>query len=104
MRQGVARRLLLIGGKLIQCEECVMSEVPAGAVPVAPARSKLLVIVICSLLAAGAAGGGVFYLVGNQDPAPEQAASAAGVKRPAIYRKFDPPFVVNFENKGMMRF
>lgn len=80
-----------------------MSDAPAGAAPVAPAKSKMLVIVICSLLAAGAAGGGVYVLAGKK--ASEQAqAEATPVRRPAIYSKFDPPFVVNFQNKGMMRF
>lgn len=80
-----------------------MSDAP-GAVPAAPAKSKMLVIVVCSLLAAGAAGGGVYVLAGNKASDQEQVESAQPVKRPAIYSKFDPPFVVNFQNKGMMRF
>lgn len=82
-----------------------MSEAPAGAAPPAPAKSKMLIIVVCSLLAAGAAGGGVFFM--TQKKGDEHAAEAeapAAVKLPAIYSKFDPPFVVNFQNKGQMRF
>ncbi|HEY0942788.1 MAG TPA: flagellar basal body-associated FliL family protein [Steroidobacter sp.] len=82
-----------------------MSDAPGGAVPAAPAKSKMLVIVICSLLAASAVGGAaVFYLAGKQAAAQEEAQLAPAAKRPAIYSKFDPPFVVNFQNKGAMRF
>ena len=81
-----------------------MSDASAGAVPVAPAKSKMLIIVICSLLAAGAAGGAVFFMTANQDGESAELEAAPAVKRPAIYSKFDPPFVVNFQNKGSMRF
>jgi flagellar FliL protein len=83
-----------------------MSDAPAGAAaPPAPAKSKMLVIVLCSLLAAGAAGGGVYFMAmkkGGEKPAAAEPVPAT--KLPAIYSKFDPPFVVNFQNKGMMRF
>lgn len=83
-----------------------MSDAPAGDAPAAaPGKSKMLVIVLCSILAAGAAGGGVFFMTskkGKEEHA--EAEPAPTVKTPAIYSKFDPPFVVNFENKGMMRF
>jgi flagellar FliL protein len=39
---------------------------------------------------------------GGEQQATAEPAPAA--KTPAIYSKFDPPFVVNFQNKGMMRF
>jgi len=87
----------------------------APAAPAAPpAKSKLLVIILCSVLAAGAAGGGVFFMTAKKGDEPAQAeaskdskgskGSKAAPKAPAVYVKFDPPFVVNFENKGMMRF
>lgn len=80
-----------------------MSDAPGA--PAAPAKSKMLVIVLCSLLAAGATGGGVYFMlakrVGEQGG---EAAPSPTAKMPAIYSKFDPPFVVNFQNKGMMRF
>lgn len=83
-----------------------MSDAPAGDAPAAPAgKSKMLVIVLCSLLAAGATGGGVYFMTakkGGEEHA--EAAAAPSVKHPAIYSKFDPPFVVNFQNKGMTRF
>jgi len=83
-----------------------MSDAPAGDAPAAPpGKSKMLVIVLCSILAAGAAGGGVYFMVGKKKGDDEHAAEAApAVKLPAIYSKFDPPFVVNFQNKGQMRF
>ena len=82
-----------------------MSDAPAGDAPAAPAKSKMLVIILCSVLAAGAAGGGVFFMTSKKGD--DKHASEAGheeVKLPATYLKFDPPFVVNFENRGMMRF
>ena len=82
-----------------------MSDAPAGDAPAAaPGKSKMLVIVLCSILAAGAAGGGVYFMTGKQGEANAADAPAPAVKTPAIYSKFDPPFVVNFQNKGMMRF
>ena len=65
----------------------------------------MLVIVLCSILAAGAAGGAVYFMSGKKDKEEHaEAEPVPAVKTPAIYSKFDPPFVVNFENKGMMRF
>lgn len=84
-----------------------MSDAPAGDAPAAPAKSKMLVIVLCSVLAAGAAGGGVFFMSakkGHDKQSSEEGHEAAAAKLPAQYLKFDPPFVVNFENRGMMRF
>ncbi|GFE83206.1 flagellar protein FliL [Steroidobacter agaridevorans] len=83
-----------------------MSDAPAAEAPApAPGKSKMLVIVLCSILAAGAAGGGVYFMTAKQSGEEHAAAEAApAVKTPAIYSKFDPPFVVNFQNKGMMRF
>ena len=83
-----------------------MSDAPAGEAPTAPAKSKMLVIVLCSVLAAGAAGAGVFFMTskkGDHKEASEEA-HADEHKLPATYLKFDPPFVVNFENRGTMRF
>lgn len=86
-----------------------MSDAPAEEAAAAPAgKSKMLIIILCSVLAAGAAGGGVFFMTakkgGDEHKAEEAHEPAAPVKTPAIYSKFDPPFVVNFQNKGMMRF
>ena len=73
--------------------------------------SKLVVTMLVALLAAAGAGGGVYWFTAhsNADVVAEdggQAASARGKKArgPAIYIEFDPPFVVNFEARGMTRF
>jgi flagellar FliL protein len=83
---------------------------PADA-PAAPAKSKMLIIVLCSLLAAGTAGAGVYFAIGGKKDAQAQSEDTEGEKdarhapkAPAVYVRFDPPFVVNFENKGMVRF
>jgi len=64
-------------------------------------------------VAAAAGGGAYFFLAGKS----HDAADAKGDKKahadksaekkpkaPATYIKMDPPFVVNFEAKGLMRF
>ena len=81
-----------------------MSDAPAGDAPAAPAKSKMLVIILCSVLAAGAAGGGVFFMTSKGDDKQSSEAGHEEPKLPATYLKFDPPFVVNFENRGAMRF
>lgn len=86
-----------------------MADAPAGDAPAAPAKSKMLVIILCSVLAAGAAGGAVFFMTakkGDDKHATEEGHEKQEDehKLPAAYLKFDPPFVVNFENRGMMRF
>ncbi|MDY6949232.1 MAG: flagellar basal body-associated FliL family protein [Pseudomonadota bacterium] len=84
-----------------------MADAPAaGDAPAAPPKSKMLIIVVCSLLAAGAAAGGAVYFMGGKKEGDEHAKAeeAPAHKSPAIYSKFDPPFVVNFQNKGQMRF
>jgi flagellar FliL protein len=75
----------------------------------APQRgSKLLIIVASAVLAAAAAGGGVYVMDRGKDDhgagAAKDKAAKVEPKAPAMYVKFDPPFVVNFEAKGMMRF
>lgn len=82
----------------------------ADAPDAAPEKkgSRLLVIVLAAAIAAAAAGGGVYFFAGGEsaDAASEKGADAkhAAPKAPAVYVKFDPPFVVNFEAKGLMRF
>jgi flagellar protein FliL len=82
------------------------SESQAAAAP-DKGGSKLLVIIVSAVLAAGAAGGAVYFMDRGKDSHAEAAAKESArteVKSPAMYVKFDPPFVVNFEAKGMMRF
>lgn len=81
-----------------------MADAPAGDASAAPAKSKMLVIILCSVLAAGAAGGGVYFMSSKNGDEQASEESHEAPKQPATYLKFDPPFVVNFENRGMMRF
>ena len=99
-----------------------MSEAPtAAAAPAAAAPekkgSKLLLIIIVAVVVAAAAGGGAYFFLAGKS---HDAADAPGAKSdkkvhadkgaektpkgPATYIKMDPPFVVNFEAKGLMRF
>lgn len=93
---------------------------PAAAAEAQPApkKSKLLLIIIACVVVIAAAGGG-FYFFSHGEEA-EQSVDAkdkdkgkskskkakhdAEPKAPAVYVKFEPPFVVNFEAKGAMRF
>jgi flagellar protein FliL len=81
---------------------------PADVAPAPKSGSKLLIVILAVVLAAAGAGGGVYFLT---RPADQTEAKAEKGKRetkapkaPAVYVAFDPPFVVNFEAKGMMRF
>lgn len=82
-----------------------MSDAPAAAAP-APAKKKPLVLIAMVLIVALAAGGGVYFFLGKSDTAEakEHGKDAKEPKLPAAYVKLDPPFVVNFEAKGLMRF
>ncbi|HLS82576.1 MAG TPA: flagellar basal body-associated FliL family protein [Steroidobacter sp.] len=72
---------------------------PAGS------GSKLLVIVLAAIVLAAAAGAGAYYLLSRGDADENRGADRReAAKGPALYVKFDPPFVVNFETKGLMRF
>ncbi|HEX7116930.1 MAG TPA: flagellar basal body-associated FliL family protein [Steroidobacter sp.] len=76
------------------------------AAPSVKSRSMLPVILASAFLAAAGAGAGVYFLtgagVGHESPAQKQEAGKP--RAPAIYVEFDPPFVVNFDAKGVMRF
>lgn len=84
----------------------------AAAAETAPAKgSNFLLILIAALLAAALAGGAVYFMTGKKNAgaqseheAAAEGQSAGGKKVPAIYVKLDPPFVANFEAKGLMRF
>ena len=93
-------------------------------------KSKLLIIIAAAVLVLGAGGGGAWFFM-NKGHADEAAADSgeegehdakdaksskkekgkkgkkgkdAETKLPAIYVEFEPPFVVNFDAKGVMRF
>jgi flagellar protein FliL len=93
---------------------------------------KLLIIIAAAVLVLGGGGGGAWFFM-HQGAADEEATAdagdgdhadakdakaakgkskgkndkkgkAAGPKLPALYVKYEPPFVVNFDAKGVMRF
>jgi flagellar FliL protein len=78
----------------------------ANAVAQAPNKVGLMLMMIFVSLAAVIAGGaGAYFVFGQANRAGQADASAAPqLKLPAQYVKLDPPFVVNFEAKGLMRF
>jgi flagellar FliL protein len=63
--------------------------------------ARWVLLIAAALLAVGLGAGAVYYF--NASPAPAVAPTSPP-KRPAQYIAFDPPFVVNFENAGLMRF
>jgi flagellar protein FliL len=86
----------------------------AAEAQAAPKKSKkLLIIILLACVVMAGAGGGGFYFFSHAG-AQAQGADAKDKdkkskkevvpKAPAVYVKFDPPFVVNFEAKGMTRF
>ncbi|HEY4369366.1 MAG TPA: flagellar basal body-associated FliL family protein [Steroidobacteraceae bacterium] len=88
---------------------------PAAVADAAPkkGRSGLLLVIIAALVAASAAGGGAYFVFSSKVEAlahdkdkKEHGEKGAQQKpkAPAQYIKMDPPFVVNFEAKGAMRF
>jgi flagellar FliL protein len=79
-----------------------------------PKSKKLLVIIVVAVLTSILAGGGAYWFATKDDgdtAAKEEsgkdkskAKTKAEPKAPAIYVEFDPPFVANFEARGMTRF
>jgi flagellar protein FliL len=96
-------------------------------------KKKLLIIIAAAVLVLGGGGAGAFFLLNNghadeevtadvdegehadaKDAKKEKGKSKkdakgkkgkeAAPKAPAIYVEFQPPFVVNFDAKGVMRF
>jgi len=100
----------------------------AAAAPAKGGKSKLLIIIAAAVLVLGAGGGGAWFFM-HKNAADEEATAdsgeeheadakdtkkakgkkdkkgkAAEPKLPALYVKYEPPFVVNFDAKGVMRF
>ena len=104
-----------------------------AAAPAKGGKSKLIIIIAAAVIALGAAGGGAWFFMhkgaddeeavadadeGEHDAKEEKAAKGDKKskkdkkgkkgkdepKLPAIYVEFEPPFVVNFDAKGVMRF
>lgn len=89
-----------------------MADAPAAAAdapaaPEAKAKSKKLPLIIAAVVVA-LGGAGAFFLMGDKPESAEAKGDAdrkqQEPKAPALYVEFDPPFVVNFEAKGLMRF
>jgi flagellar FliL protein len=74
-----------------------------NAVPAPSSTKALWLMVVVALLALVAGGGGAYVLL-SKDAAASVTAQKPAQKLPAQYVKLDPPFVVNFEAKGLMRF
>ena len=87
----------------------------------APAKSgnPLVLVLISSLVTAATVGGGLYFALASKvehaaaaaEEAAEEGDESPGAKKKtskpkgeALYSKLDPPFVVNFEAKGIMRF
>jgi flagellar FliL protein len=87
-----------------------MADAKTEAAPeaVAPNKKMGLMMAIIVLLALTVGGGAAYlFMSGKKEAAAKEAAEAKDKpvhKEPAQYVKLDPPFVVNFEAKGMMRF
>lgn len=86
-----------------------MSEVAPPTAPVAavePKKSKKKLIIIAAVAVCAIGGGSAFFFMsGGKQAAPEGKEAKEHVEKArAVYVKFDPPFVVNFEAKGVMRF
>jgi flagellar FliL protein len=106
-------------------------EKAAPAAAKAGSKKKLLIIIAVAVLVLGGGGAGAFFFMHKSAAdeevtadAGEQAADAKDAKKdkgkakgkkdkkgksaepkaPAIYVKYEPPFVVNFDAKGVMRF
>jgi flagellar protein FliL len=101
------------------------SSASESAAPAKKAMNPLVLVMIASLVTAATVGGGLYFALASKvehaaaaaDEEEEAAAEEGAVKKkakgkkgkeekkdPALYVKLDPPFVVNFEAKGIMRF
>lgn len=80
-------------------------------------KVKIIIIALVVMLLMGTSIGGTLYFLGGSDEEmSEQADGMADSKKKKkkaaksgepvkiIYHAFDPPFVVNFEDKGVVRF
>ena len=86
-----------------------MSDAKPEGAEAPPAKKSPLMMIIIAVVALAIGGGAAFFFVGKKDNKAagegddgEHAESAE--KLPAQYVKLEPPFVVNFEAKGLMRF
>jgi len=78
--------------------------VAAAPVEAEPKKPNWLLTAMAVVLLCAAVGGGVYFFVAPKHAPSADKAENAAPKAPPAYVKLDPPFVVNFEAKGMMRF
>lgn len=90
-----------------------MAEAPAPEAAAAPPpkSKKMLIIIIAAVVVLGGAGAGAYFAFGHKGEAQAAEHGKEGAKGkeeakkgPPIYVKLDPPFVVNFDANGVMRF
>ena len=92
-----------------------MADAPKTEAAEAPAPKKkgALMMILVAIVALAVGGGAAFFFIGGKSDKAEAADTKDGAKgkggeakpkEPAQYVKLDPPFVVNFEAKGLMRF
>ncbi len=80
-----------------------MSDNDVAAAPRSNKGLWLTVVIAMGALALG--GGGAYFFFGkNTADAAANGGQKVAQKQPAQYVKLDPPFVVNFEARGLMRF
>jgi len=94
---------------------------PEGAAPAAAPEKKskaMMFVIIGIVVGLLGIGSGVYAFMSKKGDDTEQTVDAKGKgkskqaaakkevkpKEPAIYTAFDPPFVVNFQDKGVVRF
>ena len=79
---------------------------------------KILLIVIGAIIMIGGSVGATLFLTGALTKKAEETTPAAGAahgaapshsapaaaKQPSIYQSLDPPFIVNFEDQGVLRY
>ena len=74
-----------------------------GAAPKKSGKPWLMIVGGAVALIAATVGGTVFLLGGKAEPAAKHD-KAEKVVAPPVYTPLDPPFVVNFEDDGAIRF
>lgn len=81
-----------------------MADASSAAAQALPARRfGWPMMLLIAVLILGVAAVGVYFLMPPAADAPGRATRAVP-KAPAVYIKFDPPMVVNFEARGMTRY
>lgn len=77
-----------------------------GVAPKKAGKKNLLMIGGGVLALVAASVGGTAFLLGGKsaEPAGDKPAKAEKVVMPAVYTPLEPPFVVNFDDQGTIRF